>query len=67
MARIIGEGTYTGGLEGFPPPGNKAIMGGIYIFTLKDGKIIEVRQEADGLGVMLQLGMELKPKEDTKK
>ena len=28
-----------------------------------DGKIIEVRQEADGLGLMLQLGMELKPKE----
>jgi hypothetical protein len=29
-----------------------------------NGKIIEERAEYDSLGLMMQLGMELKPKED---
>jgi hypothetical protein len=36
----------------------------IAIFKIKDGKVIEVREEADKLGWFQQLGMELKPKEE---
>jgi hypothetical protein len=31
--------------------------------SFKDGKIVEVREEADTLGMMQQLGLELKLKE----
>jgi predicted ester cyclase len=40
--------------------------GSIEIFTTKDGKIVEERQEADMLGMMTQLGLELKPTEPEK-
>ena len=31
--------------------------------AIKEGKIIEVREEVDMMGLLQQLGMELKPKE----
>jgi hypothetical protein len=34
---------------------------------IKNGKVVEVREETDLLGFMQQLGMELKPKEAEKK
>jgi hypothetical protein len=40
----------------------KVALGGIPRHS-KDGKIIEAKEEANVLGMMLQLGMELKPKE----
>jgi steroid delta-isomerase-like uncharacterized protein len=66
IARCSIEGTLVGELEGFPPPGNTFKVSSIYIFTLKDGKIIELRDETDMLGMMMQLGMELVPKEGEK-
>jgi steroid delta-isomerase-like uncharacterized protein len=64
IARCLIEGNLVGELEGFPPPGNTFKVSSIYIFTLKDGKIIELIDETDMLGMMMQLGMELKPKEE---
>ncbi|MGD9346357.1 MAG: ester cyclase [Candidatus Aminicenantes bacterium] len=66
IARGMIEGTQENELEGFPPPGNTFKVGAIYIFTIKDGKIIEMRDETDMLGMMMQLGFELKPKEGEK-
>jgi hypothetical protein len=39
-------------------------VGGVWTARIKDGKLLEVREEADALGWMQQLGMELKPKEE---
>ena len=64
IARGMIEGTHVEELEGFPPPGNAFKVSAIYIFTIKDGKILEMRDETDMLGLMMQLGMELKPKEE---
>jgi steroid delta-isomerase-like uncharacterized protein len=64
IVRLMTEGTHVGELEGFPPPGNTCKVSSIYIFTIKDGKIVEGRADADMLGFYQQLGMELKPKEE---
>jgi ketosteroid isomerase-like protein len=37
---------------------------GILINRIENGKIVEAREELDQLGMMMQLGMELKPKEE---
>jgi len=59
-------GTHQGEYHGIPPTGNKIEVSNILIMSFKDGKIVELREEADTLGMMQQLGMELKPKEITK-
>jgi steroid delta-isomerase-like uncharacterized protein len=66
IVRFIAKGTHNGMLEGLPPTGSAMEVSSIEIFTIKDGKIVEERQEADMLGMVQQLGMELKPK-DVKK
>ena len=63
IIRLIQIGTHEGEFRGIPATGNKTEFGGIPIFQFKDGKCIEIREEADFLGFMQQLGMELKPKE----
>lgn len=65
--RFIARGTHKADFQGIPATGNRMEISGILIFHIKDGKIVEVREEADFLGFMMQLGMELKPKEETKK
>jgi len=60
-------GTHQGEYHGIPPTGNKIEVSNILIMSFKDGKIVELREEADTLGMMQQLGMELKPKEAEKK
>jgi steroid delta-isomerase-like uncharacterized protein len=62
VARLVTKGTLKEKVEGFPPPGKPFEVSSIYIFTLKNGKIIEGRGEVDMLGLMIQLGMELKPR-----
>ena len=47
-----------------PPTGNKVEVGGIDIIRIENGKIVEDWEDADVLGWMMQLGMELKPKEE---
>jgi steroid delta-isomerase-like uncharacterized protein len=66
MARFMVRGTHEGEYQGLPPTGNIFEMGGVWTARIKDGKLVEVREEADVLGWMQQLGMELKPKEGEK-
>jgi len=58
----IVTGTHQGEYQGIPPTGNKIEFSNINIMRFKDGKLVEAREEANILGFMQQLGMELKPK-----
>jgi len=49
--------------QGIPASGNQVAFSVTVIFRLKDGKIIDLWEDADILGLMSQLGMELKPSE----
>ena len=66
ITRIIDYTTHEGEFQGIPAAGNKVEISVIIIWRFKDGKIVEMRQEGDSLGMMMQLGMELKPKEGEK-
>ena len=63
IIRAIDYTTHEGEFQGIPATGNKVEFGVIVIYRIEDGKIVEMREEGDMLGFMLQLGMELKPKE----
>jgi steroid delta-isomerase-like uncharacterized protein len=63
IARFTCTGTHEGEYWGIPASGNKIEYDGIDVFRIKEGKIVEMREELDSLGLMQQLGMELKPKE----
>ncbi len=62
VARFVVSGTHTGEYQGLLPTGTKVKAGGLWMARIKNGKLIEVREETDLLGWMQQLGMELKPK-----
>jgi predicted ester cyclase len=57
------RGTHQGEFAGIPATGNKVEISGIMIGRIENGKIVEEREEMDMLGLFMQLGMELKPKE----
>jgi steroid delta-isomerase-like uncharacterized protein len=59
--RFIARGTHKEDFQGIPATGNRIELSAITILHIKDGKVIEERQETDSLGFMQQLGMELKP------
>lgn len=59
----VSTGTHQGEFAGIPATGNRVEVSSILLWRLKDGKVVEEREEADYLGLMQQLGMELKPKE----
>ncbi len=61
--RYIMRGTHQGEFAGIPATGNKVEISGILIGRIENGKIVEEREEMDMLGLFMQLGMELKPKE----
>lgn len=63
ITRMVTRGTHTAAWQGFPATGNKVGFSMINWCRLRDGKIVEEREEWDILGFMEQLGMELKPKE----
>jgi len=67
IARTIVRGTHQAEMEGIPGTGNKVEFSALLVFRIKDGKVVEEFEEADMLGFMQQLGMELKPKEAEKK
>ena len=54
--------THEGEFQGIPASGNKIQFGAIVIYRIQNGKIVEVVQESNTLGWMMQLGMEFKPK-----
>jgi steroid delta-isomerase-like uncharacterized protein len=64
VVRFIGRGTHQRDLGGIPATGMKTEAGAIDIFHIVDGKIVEVWEISDRLGLMQQLGMKLKPKEE---
>jgi steroid delta-isomerase-like uncharacterized protein len=63
ISRYTMRGTHQGETQGIPATGNKIEISGIMINRIENGKVVEDREEADMLGLMQQLGMELKPKE----
>ncbi len=66
IARLTVTGTHEGEYYGIPATGNKIEFGVIDIYHIKEGKIVEIREEIDSLGLVRQLGMEFKPKEAEK-
>ncbi len=62
VTRAVDYSTHEGEFQGIPATGNKVEFGAIVIYRIENGKIVEMREEGDILGLMLQLGMELKPK-----
>ncbi len=66
MSRLKIRGVHKGELEGLPPTGKTFTSSFFTVFRLVDGKIAEEWEVFDELGMMHQLGMELKPKEAKK-
>lgn len=66
VARGFIQATHKAELQGIPPTGNRIKYYQIAIFQVVDGKIKEAWNVTDSLGMMMQLGMELKTKEAKK-
>jgi steroid delta-isomerase-like uncharacterized protein len=49
-------GTHLGDLMGIPPSGRRVTWGGITIYRIEDGKVVDERGEEDGLGLLRQIG-----------
>jgi predicted ester cyclase len=56
------RGIHKGEFQGIPPTDKQFTMSAICLWRFKDGKLVEYRADGDMLGMMTQLGMELKPK-----
>jgi len=56
VARWTTEGTNTGPWDGVPPTGKRARFSGVNIFRIANGKVVEIWNHRDDLGVMQQLG-----------
>ena len=66
--RFIAKFTHGQEFMGLSPTGKQIQVSATAIFSkFKDGKVVEVKKNMDDLGMMTQLGMELKPKEAEKK
>jgi steroid delta-isomerase-like uncharacterized protein len=57
VTRWTSHGTNTGSLFGMPTTGKSAIITGITIDRVADGKIVESWDELDQLGMLQQLGV----------
>jgi steroid delta-isomerase-like uncharacterized protein len=66
MTRLSLSGIQKGDLAGIPPTGKSFTSTVFTVFLLIDGKIAEEWEVMDELGLMQQLGFELKPKEGEK-
>ena len=66
ISRFILRGTHEGEFQGIPATGNKIEVSSILMIRIQNGKIVEFKEELDQLGMMMQLGFELKPKEAEK-
>jgi steroid delta-isomerase-like uncharacterized protein len=58
-ARWTTEGTNTGAWAGRPATGRRARFSGVNIFRFADGKVVELWNHRDDLGLMEQLGAEI--------
>jgi len=61
MTQVKMRGTHKGDFEGIPSTGKAITLSAFTVFRLIDGKIAEEWEILDELGMMAQLGMELKP------
>lgn len=50
------KGTNTGSLMGSPPTGKAIDIGGIALVGVRSGKVTELREEFDQMGLMQQIG-----------
>ncbi len=66
MSRVSWTATHNGDLGDLPATGNTGTVKVFTVFRLVNGKIAEEWEIMDELGLMMQLGMELKPKEGEK-
>ena len=66
VSRFIFRGTHEGEYQGIPATGNKIEISGFMMTRIENGKLVEDKEDVDMLGMMMQLGMELKPKEGEK-
>ena len=64
FVRGINRGTHEGNYSGIAPTGKKIQFSVMSIVRCVDGKAAEVWADGDILGMNMQLGMELKPKEE---
>ena len=60
--RLTNRGTHTGEFMGIPPTGKKIEYGALFFGRVTNGKVAEVWVVEDNLGMMQQIGMELKLK-----
>lgn len=58
-ARWTTEGTNTGPWGRRPPTGKRARFSGVNIFRFRDGKVAELWNQRDDLGLMQQLGAQI--------
>ncbi len=58
-ARWTTEGTNTGPWGDAPATAKRAMFSGVNIFRFKDGKVVELWNHRDDLGLMQQLGAEI--------
>jgi steroid delta-isomerase-like uncharacterized protein len=63
MSRVLLRATHGGELEGIPPTGKTLAARAFTVFRIVEGKIVEEWEILDELGMMQQLGMELRPKD----
>jgi len=61
VARWTTRGTNTGNLMGMPATGKQIELPGISVFRIVNGKVAEEWEGFDSLGMMLQLGMTVRP------
>jgi steroid delta-isomerase-like uncharacterized protein len=57
VIRWIFRATHQGEFHGIPPTGKQVTFGGIDIFRVAGGKLLELWPEADNLGLLQQLGV----------
>lgn len=57
VARVRWTGTHQGEFQGIAPTGKQVTLRAITIYRIAGGKIVEVWEEADILGLMQQLGV----------
>jgi steroid delta-isomerase-like uncharacterized protein len=62
--RFIQRGTHEGEYMGIPATGSKIECSGFLMSRFENGKVVEQREDFDELGLWMQLGYELKPKEE---
>jgi predicted ester cyclase len=56
VGRWTTQGTHTGEWAGVPPTGKRATFAGVNIFRIANGKVVELWNHRDDLGLMEQLG-----------